>query len=242
MTTQGLMSDKAAAPSSRLGLGEKALRRLIGVGVRAFGVWRKLSYRAGHIGSLSLNHVDHVTIPCTDLAVAEEFYVGVLGAKVAMRIDRRLLLRLGWTSEEIDQNAAEHLSLTIGGGPRIDLFQHPKGESANASVMHPHIAFMVSPVALLAWKRHLNEHGVPTAGPTQPGPPGQASFYFNDPFGNHLELVTVGFTQSRVPVGVPDRSRLDYTWRDPASLPGEGKGLAARSSHGGGELVPRGFQ
>jgi len=36
------------------------------------------------------------------------------------------------------------------------------------------------------------------AGPTRPGPPGQASFYFNDPFGNHLELVTLGsYARSR---------------------------------------------
>jgi hypothetical protein len=50
------------------------------------------------------------------------------------------------------------------------------------------------------------------AGPTRPEPPGQASFYFNDPFGNHLELVTLDFVASDLPVGVPDRSRLDYRW------------------------------
>ena len=41
---------------------------------------------------------------------------------------------------------------------------------------------------------------------------GQACFYFNDPFGNHLELVTLGFIACDLPVGVPDRSRLDYPW------------------------------
>ena len=51
------------------------------------------------------------------------------------------------------------------------------------------------------------------AGPTQAGPPGQASFYFNDPFGNHLEIVTVGFTSAVLPIGVPDRTRLNYVWQ-----------------------------
>src|SRR5260370_31869051 len=123
MATQRQEGDDLATPSSQLGLGEKVLRRLIGVGVRAFGVWQTLAYRARHVGSLSLNHVDHVTIPCSDLAVAEAFYVGVLGAKVALRIDRRLLSRLGWSSQQIDENAAEHVSITVGGGPRIDLFR-----------------------------------------------------------------------------------------------------------------------
>ncbi|WP_437610109.1 hypothetical protein WMF20_01680 [Sorangium sp. So ce834] len=48
-------------------------------------------------------------------------------------------------------------------------------------------------------------------GPTRLGPPGQASLYFNDPFGNRLELVTLGFT-GEIPVGAPDVSALEYTW------------------------------
>jgi len=213
MATKHRKTRDISVPPPRLGFGEKALSRLIGVGIRAFRVWQKLAYRAGHMGALSLNHVDHVTIPCGDLAAAEAFYVGVLGARVALRINRRLLLRLGWSSKQIDENAAEHVSLTVGGGPRIDIFQYPQGEPPGDASMHPHVAFMVSPSSLLAWKRHLNKHGVPTAGPTQPGPQGQASMYFNDPFGNHFELIAVGFTEARIPVGVPDRGQLDYDWQ-----------------------------
>ena len=40
-----------------------------------------------------------------------------------------------------------------------------------------------------------------------------ASFYFNDPFGNHLELITLGFVAHDLKPGVPDRSGLDYEWR-----------------------------
>ena len=79
--------------------------------------------------------------------------------------------------------------------------------------MHPHMAFFVGPGAFLKWKRRLEEQGVIVAGPTRPGPPGQASFYFNDPFGNHFEIITVGFVDYDLPIGVPDRSGIDYEWR-----------------------------
>jgi hypothetical protein len=65
---------------------------------------------------------------------------------------------------------------------------------------------------MLGWKKRLADHGVPTFGPTRLGPPGQASLYFNDPFGNHLELATLGFT-AEIPVGPPEMAALAYTWR-----------------------------
>jgi hypothetical protein len=40
-------------------------------------------------------------------------------------------------------------------------------------------------------------------GPRRLGPPGHASVYFADPFGNLLELATMGYT-SRVIEGLPD--------------------------------------
>ena len=65
---------------------------------------------------------------------------------------------------------------------------------------------------MLRWRERLNDAGVPTFGPTRLGPPGQASLYFNDPFGNHLELVTHGFVPE-IPIGPPDMASLDYEWR-----------------------------
>jgi hypothetical protein len=35
---------------------------------------------------------------------------------------------------------------------------------------------------------------------------------FNDPFGNHVEIITEAFVTEELPIGVPDRSRLDYQW------------------------------
>jgi catechol 2,3-dioxygenase-like lactoylglutathione lyase family enzyme len=189
--------------------------KLVGVGVRGFSAGQHLAYRLGRLGSGAITHVDHITVPCTDLRVAEEFYVGLLRARVAMRLDEARLQRLGWSLRDIRDNHAAHLSLTFGAGPRLDLFEYPTGVPGADAPLHPHVALGVGPRTYLDWKRRLLEHGVPVAGPTRPGPPGQASLYFNDPFGNHLELVAVGFTDEVLTLGVPtvsQRTALGYTW------------------------------
>jgi catechol 2,3-dioxygenase-like lactoylglutathione lyase family enzyme len=152
--------------------------------------------------------VDHVTFPCRDLRVAEDFYLGVLGARVLMRVDEAFLRKMGRYSDA--DAGGIHTSVVFSGGPRIDLFIQAEGQPPPLAG-HPHHAFGVSPRTMLRWKRRLNEAGVPTFGPTRLGPPGQASLYFNDPFGNHLELVSYGFVAD-IPVGPPDMKSLGYTW------------------------------
>jgi catechol 2,3-dioxygenase-like lactoylglutathione lyase family enzyme len=199
--------------SAPLSLSAKLVRKLIGVGVTSYFAAMRIAYRLKRPWRGKLGHLDHVTIPCHDARIAEDFYVGLLGAQVVNRIDRALLRRIGWRDVDITQNAAEHLSVTLAGGPRLDLFVYPPGAPSGSAPMHPHIALTVAPRQFLSWKRRLEERGVIVAGPTRPGPPGQASFYFNDPFGNHLEIITLGFVGSDLPVGVPDRSALNYRWR-----------------------------
>ena len=192
---------------------ERLRLKVIGLGVRGYFAFKRLRYRLRPRRGGKLLHPDHITIPCRDLRVAEEFYVGVLGADIVLRIGRRLLERMGWADEDIEANRAVHLSLTLGAGPRLDLFEYPEGEPRPKAVMHPHIALMATPGRFLGWKRRLEAEGVRTTEITRPGPPGQASFYFNDPFGNHLELITLGFVAHDLKPGVPDRSGLDYEWR-----------------------------
>ncbi|MCL2393874.1 MAG: VOC family protein [Acidimicrobiaceae bacterium] len=201
----------------RLTAEKRVLYKVIGGGIRCFTVASRLAYRVTPPWAGKLGSVDHVTIPCRDLRVAEEFYVGLLGARVALRLDAARLERIGWSPEDIEANHAAHLQLTFAGGPHLDVFEYPEGIPAATAPMHPHIALKVGPRQILPWKQRLVDHGVVVAGPTRPGPPGQASFYFNDPFGNHLELVTVGFTDQELPIGVPDRSQLNYEWA-PAGL------------------------
>jgi catechol 2,3-dioxygenase-like lactoylglutathione lyase family enzyme len=156
-----------------------------------------------------ISGLDHVTLPCHDLHVAEDFYVGVLGARVLMRIDEAFLRKVGRFSDA--DAGAIHTSIVFSGGPRIDLFIQPIGQPPPLAG-HPHHAFGVSPREMLRWKKRLNDAGVPTFGPTRLGPLGQASLYFNDPFGNHLELVTQGYVPE-IPVGPPDMASLGYRWK-----------------------------
>ncbi|WP_434045048.1 MULTISPECIES: VOC family protein [Sorangium] len=189
-------------------LSARVQRRAIGAGMRLFFAWSHLVYRLSPPWGGKLRAVDHLTVPCSDLRVAERFYVGLLGARVMMRVDAELLARLGRPADEIARGV--HLSIVFAGGPRLDLFESSIGQPPRAAP-HPHCALGVAPGKLLAWKKRLNDAGVPTYGPTRLGPPGHASLYFNDPFGNRLELVTLGFT-AEIPVGAPDVSALEYTW------------------------------
>lgn len=66
---------------------------------------------------------------------------------------------------------------------------------------------------LVPAKALLTAGGVPVDGPIRLGPPGHASIYFLDPFGNHLALATMGFS-APIDVRVPDHARLAYSWSD----------------------------
>jgi catechol 2,3-dioxygenase-like lactoylglutathione lyase family enzyme len=195
-----------------LPLFERFKRKGIGLGAFLFYNAGKIIYRLRSLGRARLIYVDHITFPCTDLKIAEAFYVGLMGARVVMRIDRPLLLKMGWSEEQIDHYRAVHLSLTLAGGPRLDLFEYPSGRQREGS-LHPHVAFRVGASQFSIWKKRLMDNGVKVSGPTRPGPPGQASFYFNDPFGNHLEIVAMGIIDNELPPGMNDRSHLDYDWK-----------------------------
>jgi catechol 2,3-dioxygenase-like lactoylglutathione lyase family enzyme len=157
--------------------------------------------------------VDHVTIPILDMDRAERFYVAALGADLLERFDaeRFSKYRPDRVDELTNENSPLHLSVRFGAGPRLDLFlQHygqPKTEQA-----HPHIAFEVDGKDLDGVKSHLQSAGIPVDGPRRLGPPGQASLYFIDPFGNKLEFMTHAYP-GHAPVGLPDWKALTYEWR-----------------------------
>jgi catechol 2,3-dioxygenase-like lactoylglutathione lyase family enzyme len=173
----------------------------------AMNVWARAAHRL-RFGP-RIRGLDHVTFPCRDLRVAEDFYLGVLEARVLLRVDAAFLRRVGRPSDA--DAGAIHTSIVFSGGPRVDLFLQREGQPPRLAG-HPHHAFAVPAREMLRWKKRLNDAGVPTFGPTRLGPPGQASLYFNDPFGNHLELVTQGFAAD-IPVGPPDMDSLAYEWR-----------------------------
>ncbi|HEY2678677.1 MAG TPA: VOC family protein [Steroidobacteraceae bacterium] len=138
--------------------------------------------------------LDHITIPVGDLALARRFYCDILGATYFMTVDDETFRRFGRPPAERGGEGSHHVSVYLGGRTRVDLFLQHSGQPP-ATVGHPHIAFHVPARRLLPWKAILEAHGIPVEGPLQLGPPGQASLYFNDPFGNHLEFTCLGYTK-----------------------------------------------
>ncbi len=141
-----------------------------------------------------------------DLEMARRFYCDVLGAGFLMRTDNEFFKKVGRPPMAPDAQSVFHISLVFGGATRVDLFQQTFGQATPAQP-HPHYAFRILPRDLPKWKVRLEAEGVPTEGPFQLGPPGQASLYFNDPFGNHLELACMGYLE-KIPVQTPDFSRI----------------------------------
>lgn len=152
--------------------------------------------------------VDHITIPVRDLELARHFYCEILGADYFMKIDDETFRRHGRPPAPNSGEGAHHISVFLGGKTRVDLFLQHSGQPA-ATVGHPHFAFHVPARHLLTWKAKIEAHGIPTEGPLQLGPPGQASLYFNDPFGNHLELTCFGFSRA-VSIRPPLTERLAW--------------------------------
>ncbi|MCA9589546.1 MAG: VOC family protein [Myxococcales bacterium] len=152
----------------------------------------------------------HITLPVHDLDEAERFYVGLLGAQLVRKLDRDTFLRFRPERVvEVDaDNSPQHLSVRIGDGPELDLFLQ-KNRSKPTPAPHPHFAMRVDPSHLDAFALRLKEAGVPIDGPRRLGPPGHASVYFADPFGNTLELVTMGYAGA-VLEGAPDVSVLGW--------------------------------
>src|SRR4051794_9617147 len=107
---------------------------------------------AGEFIKGRLTDIDHLTLPCKDLDVAERFYAGALGGVVVGRPDMEAV-RSG-------RNKAPHLSVKIGKSARIDLFLQPWGQP-QLEQSHPHLAFHVAGADIDGLKQALEELGVP---------------------------------------------------------------------------------
>lgn len=165
--------------------------------------------RLSLLGRPRLGALDHVTIPVRDLAIARKFYCDVLGAGYLMTVDDETFRRFGRPPAANHGEGAHHLSVYLGGATRVDLFLQSTGQP-EAMAGHPHFAFKVSPKGMRNWRNILKGLGIPFDGPIQLGPPGQASLYFNDPFGNHLEVTCFGYGEA-IPVRPPVMAKLSWT-------------------------------
>lgn len=192
-----------------LAVGIALRNRLIGWAFELGTWWARKSQRWASPGQLRLGSLDHVTIPVKDLTVARKFYCDVLGATYFMTVDDETFRRFGRPPAPNHGQGAHHISVYAGGGVRLDLFLQDSGQPA-ASAGHPHFAFRGTPRALREWQRVFEANGVPFDGPLQLGPPGQASLYFNDPFGNHLEITCFGYDEV-IPIRPPIMAELAWS-------------------------------
>ena len=144
-------------------------------------------------GSISdrITEFHHLTLQVTDLAVAERFYTEVLGAEIVRRM-------------------GSHFSIQFAGGPRIDVFGAT--EMPSRDFQHPKFAFTIGTEDLLDVARILDQHHVGFDGPVHQGPPCAAQIYFDDPFGNHFQLVCQGYADwASLKPGL-DPAKLRYEW------------------------------
>jgi catechol 2,3-dioxygenase-like lactoylglutathione lyase family enzyme len=193
---------------------EKLRNRLVNCGFRGWVEFIRLKRRLANLGRPHLRRFDHVTIPVHDLDEACRFYCDILGATYFTKVDDETFRRFGRPPAPRNGEGAHHVSLYLGGPTRLDLFFQTRGQPSS-EIGHPHIAFEARPSDVLYWKERLQSSGIPVEGPLQLGPPGQASLYFNDPFGNHLEITCMGFWKD---VQVRPPSMPDLVWH-----PGRGK-------------------
>jgi len=185
----------------------RALRnRLIGWGITIWMWSVRARRRLSLHGHPRLGPLEHITIPVKDLVLARKFYCDLLGATYLMTFDDEAFRRFGRPPAANHGEGAHHVSVYASGSTRIDLFLQSTGQPS-AAAGHPHFAFKVSPWGMRKWQRLLEAKAIPFDGPIQLGPPGQASLYFNDPFGNHLEITCLGFG-SVIPIRPPNWVRL----------------------------------
>jgi catechol 2,3-dioxygenase-like lactoylglutathione lyase family enzyme len=182
--------------------------KLLGIGFDAWAWSVRVGRVLSSLGRPRLAHLDHVTIPVHDLDVARRFYCDVLGAALLMTIDEASLRKFGRPPAKNAGDGVYHLSVLLGGAARVDLFLQASGQPPSTQG-HPHFAFRVPARHMLKWKARLEERRIPTEGPLQLGFPGQASLYFNDPFGNRIEIVCLGFPDP-LPIRPPEMTGLAW--------------------------------
>lgn len=155
-----------------------------------------------------LEEIHHVTFPVADLDAAQRFYVEVLGATLVRRIDREafLLARPERALEVDSDNSPLHLAVRFEDSPEVQLFLQ-RGHARRGIAPHPHVAIAVDDDDLDRFSARLASSGVRFDGPRRLGPPGHASIYFTDPWGNLVELVAVGY-RGQVALGPPDLAAL----------------------------------
>jgi catechol 2,3-dioxygenase-like lactoylglutathione lyase family enzyme len=162
---------------------------------------------------LTIEGVNHFTLPVRNHDKARKFYVEILGAEVRREAD--------WASVKAGRSRSTAMAVRMCEGVELDLFWQPFGAGA-PDQEHPHHAFYVQlPEELDAFRARLEATGVPTFLVTRqqepapkPGDPCSVELYFNDPDGNHLEIDCRNYPfRPDIHVGPFDPWLTEYSWR-----------------------------
>lgn len=147
--------------------------------------------------------VGHVVVPVGDMAYAERFYVGVLGAELRERFD---------TAPRPVRNSRRSvpLSVRLGGETGTDIFLRRAipGLERTQSV----IGVVVGSALLYPLRARLVSARVPVDTALSLSFPSAAAIYFVDPFGNKLEVSATAHPR-RAEATAPDWAALAYDWR-----------------------------
>jgi catechol 2,3-dioxygenase-like lactoylglutathione lyase family enzyme len=168
--------------------------------------------RSAHDLGLTIDGVNHLTLPVRDHERARAFYVELLGGEVT----REPM----WENVRLGRSNSTALAVRVCEGVELDLFYQPFG-IAQPDQEHPHHAFYVqSPAELDGFRDRLEAAGIPTALITrqQPAPAASeacpAELHFNDPDGNHLQIDCRAYPfGERVGTSL-DPWDLHFSWRD----------------------------
>lgn len=139
--------------------------------------------------TLSIERIHHVAYRCKDAKETVEWYGRMLNMGFVLAIAEDLVP----STKEPDPYM--HIFIDAGGGNVLAFFelptQAPMGRDPNTPEWVQHIAFKVKDRAtLLAYRTHLEAHGVEVLGVTDHG--AFHSIYCFDPSGHRVELACPG--------------------------------------------------
>ncbi len=144
-----------------------------------------------------LRGIHHLALNTSDMRGTLDFYVRVLGMRLAhgMRTPARLPDgRSAHGNGTPPYPEIPHFFLDMGGDSLLAFFEYPKGiakADRDALGAMQHVSFVCGPKRHAEMLERLKANGVAiTAGPLLIIPPAIYSFYFFDPNGIRLEIVT----------------------------------------------------
>jgi len=154
-------------------------------------LWSRAAVPAG---KPTLRGVHHLALVTDDMRGTIDFYVRVLGMPLVHGL--RTAMGTGGHGRGVPPfPGIAHFFLDMGGDSLLAFFEYPKGKVArgdrDALGAMQHVSFACSPKRYHEILERLKTNGVEiTAGPLITIPPAIHSFYFFDPNGIRLEIVS----------------------------------------------------